>query len=671
MELIQEKLVEWLQTGLNNYQNQLKFKLFLTLGDYKNAYRVGYEIERNTYGIVDFLPATLLPIPNVNMFETSANVEFAIDIDTAERDTDGSYLPIKQILKTLNGFAREKNASPFYLQADEVQYQVVPLFELADDQEISMQTSDMGEIIPVGFSVRFVVTENIANGNSYELYINDKEINFEQLTLTKARVVNQYSFSEEGNTKGESLQGTFGIDFVMPQFLDEQTDAIVKDLCGANNALINNVKLLVPNANGEKTTNFYTMKYGNETATIVRSSNVGINVGLYEAKPYSLQIIQDGKVELQCVRLSSQNPFSQPNEIIAENGNLYFKDIIKITVESIAGGYQISSCKINGQPYNFGDEITVDSNIIVELETEPLETYKLTISAEHAIVLCERISSLNSSASIGPLQNGAEIYEGDVLKIMAYGEVNYNVDSILINNIALEEPQITVTGNITVTCQTTYYEPYTLTLQLTNATAIINRSYSPYLGATIGEITANDSIYHGDILSFNVLANTGKELASITITSQITGAQVPYENNSNYTVNHNVLFTADAGEWITVITNKTVNPLTYSSDIGGYVGDIPVDGLITGRKMRFNGYAVCMPGNIQINKTNIIFGENEYDTLIFSQTIYDGTGEVSAELELDLMPVTKQNNLTYSNYTSNTAGGNFQSLRINKLEQWV
>lgn len=670
MELIQEKLVEWLQTGLNNYQNQLKFKLFLTLGDYKNAYRVGNEIERNTYGIVDFLPATLLPIPNVNMFETSANVEFAIDIDTAERDTDGSYLPIKQILKTLNGFAREKNASPFYLQADEVQYQVVPLFELADDQEISMQTSDMGEIIPVGFSVRFVVTENIANGNSYELYINDKEINFEQLTLTKARVVNQYSFSEEGNTKGESLQGTFGIDFVMPQFLDDPTDAIVKDLCGSNNALINNVKLLVPNANGEKTTNFYTMKYGNETATIVRSSNVGINVGLYEAKPYSLQIIQDGNVELQCVRLYSQNPFSQPNEIIAENGNLYFKDIIKITVESIAGGYQVSSCKINGEPYNFGDEITVDSNIIVELDTEPLETYKLTISAEHAIILCERISSLNSAANIGPLQNNADIFEGDILKISSEAEINYTVDEIFVNSEELTSEQITVSGNITITCETTYYEPLTLTLQTNNVSVTIERLSSLYPAAGIGNISASDSIYAGDVLTFDVVADTGKEISEITITSTQTGAQIPYENNSNYIVEENVLFTADAGEWILLENNRTILPLTYSEDDGGYEGTIAIDGLVVGRKLRFSGYASYIPNNQQISKNNVTFATNESDNLVFSQEIFNSTGETAAEIELTIM-LQSNNALTYRNYTTNGDEGHFQELHITKLEQWV
>ncbi len=670
MELIQEKIVEWLETGLNSYQENLKFKLFLTLGDYKNAYRIGNEVERRTYGIVDFLPATLLPIPNINMFETTANIEFAVNIDTLDIDVDGNYNSIKEILKVVNGFAREKNANPFYLQADDFQYQIVPLFELADDQEIAMQTSDMGEIIPIGFSARFVVTENIANGNSYELFINNNEINFEQLTLTKTRVVNQYSFPEDGNTKGEALQGTIGIDFVMPQFLNEQTDAILNDLCGNYNGLINNVKLLVPNANGEKTVNFFTMKYGNETATVVKSSNVGLNVGLYETKPYTLQIIQDGNVTLKCIRLSSQNPFSQQNEIVLENGDLYFKDVIKITVENITGGYQISSCKVNGQIYNFGDEIIVNENIIVELETEPLETYKLTISAEHANILCERISSFNSAASLGVLQDDADIYEGDVIKISSEAEINYSVDEIFINDEELMGEQITVSGDITITCKTTYYEPLTLTLQVNNVSVTIKRLSSPYPDAEIGNISASASIYAGDVLTFDVVADAGKEINEITITSTQTGGQIPYENNSNYTVARNVLFTADAGEWILLENNKTILPLTYSEDAGGYEGTISVEGLAASGRLRFTGYAVYMPNNQEISKNNVIFATHEGDNLVFSQEIFGSTGETVAQIELTIL-LRSNNALTYFNYTSNGNEGHFQELHITKLEQWV
>ncbi len=684
MDLIQEQIVKWLQEGLNDYQNELIFKIFLTLGDYNESKREGNDVKKYVNGIADFLPAVLLPIPKVNMFETTANIEFAVNIDTAEIDESGNYIQVKQILSAINGFAREKNAFPFFLTADATQYQVIPLFELADDQIIAMETSDSGEIIPVGFSIRFVVTENIANGNSYELFINNNEINFEQMTITKSRTVNQYSFPEDGNTKGETLQGSLGIDFVMPQFLDEQTDAIISDICGNSNAVINNVKLLIPNKDGEKTTAFYTMKYGNGTATVVRSSNVGINVGLFETNPYTFSIVQDGNVEIECKRISSQNPFCIENEIVKENGALYYQDKIVFTLKSIAGGYSVSSCKVNGADYSFGNEIIVDSDIVLEIATEAMESYTLTITSTGATISCARISSLNSAAPLTELQSGAAIYEGDVLNITGVPDDNYTLDEILVNSQELSSSQITVAGNTVITTETTYYQPFSMSFELTNCSVIVNRVSSSFSRATLGQISTNASVYEGDVLTFNLNADEGKEIDenSVYITNP-TSSFPPiqkYAVGTNYTVGaKDITLQGDAGTWVVLQQNTNWGSFDVSDDPGGYTFERQVAGLQAGRKMRFSGYAnggwrtnTSSPFNSWSSETltNRIFGEVEGDDLVFSFSMLDEYGEIAVEASLTLFPTTKNDYISLNTYATDIEKGHINTLRVTKLEQW-
>lgn len=281
MELIQREVIQDLENGLNSIQNDLDFKFFLALGDYIEAYRVNNSVIDYVQGIARFLPTTLLPIPNVNMFQTTAEIEIAISIDSADVDDEGNYNLFNKVISIINSFAQQKQAQAYFKEIDNKNYQIIPLFTLPTNDAVVMNTSDLGEIIPINFSVEFIITENLVNSNSYKLYIDEKEINFETLTLSRIRVADQYSIKGLANTESAVLQNGLSIDLTLPQFLSEECDNLVNDLFDGDNNEAHYVRIEVPTVVGNKIYN-YIMIYGNTQGTIQRSSNVGINLSLVQ-----------------------------------------------------------------------------------------------------------------------------------------------------------------------------------------------------------------------------------------------------------------------------------------------------------------------------------------------------------------------------------------------------
>lgn len=281
--MINETLIKRIQEGLNALNTGYNFKIFTALGDYQDAYRVGNKKINTLNGVARFLPATLLPIPSVKMYRQVAEIEFAVDVDTADIDNDGNYKTIKTLVEALTEYSTNNQAIPYYEEIDGVKTQILPMFTLPTNDIVVMESSNCGEVVPISFSVEFIITENIANANSYGLTINGKDINFEQMVITKQRTANQYAYKGSGNTKGKVIQGSIGIDVVMPQFLDEQTDLIISDIVGDTNNTIWTVALTTPTSTGN-VTKTYKMTSGNGNITAVKTSNVGINFSLFEIR---------------------------------------------------------------------------------------------------------------------------------------------------------------------------------------------------------------------------------------------------------------------------------------------------------------------------------------------------------------------------------------------------
>ena len=287
--MILDEILQEIETGLNENTKGYTFKIFSNLGDYKDAYRVVNTIESNVYGIGRNLPIELLPLANVNMYRMNVEIEFAINVDTAQIDDDGNYVDLDEIIDIINNYASTSNAVPFTVTTTTETYQVLPVFTLPNvSDSVVMETSDLGEIIPVSFSVDCLITEGLVNSNSYQLVIDGNNINFEGLTFTKQRTANQYTYRGSSNTKTNIIQSAIGIDVTMPQFLNEGNDIIVKDLIGDKNNTIHTVDLTVPLSDGNSVQRYY-MTFGNGNITVQKGSNVGLNFSLVEYPAKSLQ----------------------------------------------------------------------------------------------------------------------------------------------------------------------------------------------------------------------------------------------------------------------------------------------------------------------------------------------------------------------------------------------
>ena len=127
---------------------------------------------------------------------------------------------------------------------------------------------------------------------------------------------------------------------------------------------------------------------------------------------------------------------------------LKYGDKLVITVTASTGS-TITKLKVNNKNYTSGTEITVDTDIAVEV-VSTLNTYDLTITpADHT--------------SITVTRGGTEVHAGhdkisygDTLLVSATADEGYQITALTINDVDYVGDQtVTVTGNVTVTTTAT------------------------------------------------------------------------------------------------------------------------------------------------------------------------------------------------------------------------
>ena len=122
---------------------------------------------------------------------------------------------------------------------------------------------------------------------------------------------------------------------------------------------------------------------------------------------------------------------------------LKYGDKLVITVTASTGS-TITKLKVNGKDYTSGTEITVDTDIAVEV-VSTLNTYNLTLTpAEHTTITVTRGGDAVEAGT------GVLTY-GDTILISADAEEGYMLTALTINGLDyVGNQQITVTGNVAV-----------------------------------------------------------------------------------------------------------------------------------------------------------------------------------------------------------------------------
>ena len=122
---------------------------------------------------------------------------------------------------------------------------------------------------------------------------------------------------------------------------------------------------------------------------------------------------------------------------------LKYGDKLTITVTASTGS-TITKLQVNGKDYASGTEITVDTDIAVEV-VSTLNTYNLTLTpAEHTTITVTRGGDVVEAGT------GVLTY-GDTILISADASEGYMLTALTINNVDyIGNQQITVTGNVAV-----------------------------------------------------------------------------------------------------------------------------------------------------------------------------------------------------------------------------
>lgn len=146
-------------------------------------------------------------------------------------------------------------------------------------------------------------------------------------------------------------------------------------------------------------------------------------------------------------------------------------------------------------------------------------------------------------------------------------------------------------------------------------TVAVNRTSSPYAGASTGVLSSGATVYHGDVLSVTYVAKTGftlvdKGATSITVSGNVTSSNIYAKAYANW-------YTASwsTGTGYTITVNRTSSPYagsstgTLSSGAKVYYGDV-----LSITYTANTGYTLSSSGSTNITVTGDVTSSNIYAT---------------------------------------------------------
>lgn len=173
-------------------------------------------------------------------------------------------------------------------------------------------------------------------------------------------------------------------------------------------------------------------------------------------------------------------------------------------------------------------------------------------------ITVKRTSSPNAGASSDTLSSGEAVYHGDVLSISYAASTGYTLTNS-------GSTAITVTGNVTSSdiYASAKVNSYTVSWASDDCYFLsVNRTSSPYAGASLGELGNGESIYYGDDLSVSYWGATGYSvtdhgITSITVTGDVTSSDI-YASTKVNSYTYNVVYKSSNG------TNLGSTTVTYN-----------------------------------------------------------------------------------------------------------
>ena len=269
----------------------------------------------------------------------------------------------------------------------------------------------------------------------------------------------------------------------------------------------------------------HSSKVGGKRAVTISCSTT-IHARLYQSSSAYTDVTGEGSISVTSITLYTLTKDERTGSSITVNNTtvdtmnlasgalVASGDVLTISF-SVDDGYNLDKHTVNDNPFISGNTHIVSGDVSVK-SSASLKSYTLTIGANTG-------STIMVTRGDTALNNGDTIYHFDVITITFGAEIGYNLGEHTVNN----EPFIsgnahTVKGAVSVYSSASL-KSYKLTI---NSDAHSNISVKRN-----GTAFSGDTIYHFDVLSITVTANSGYKIKSAEIngTSLIPNVENSYD----------------------------------------------------------------------------------------------------------------------------------------------
>ena len=280
-----KELVSKIQGDLNALITNKEFAIFTDVGEYKKAYREegSNRIDRFINGVAEMVSQTILPIKNLQVVTESVRISFLVDMDIADKDSDGNYVEVINIREILEKYISQANGKPYYL-TNGATFEITPTFN-GVTVGVATQMSPIGNVLPIYLDFSCVIVESGINTNNVQILVNGENMFYTDYSITRTRTAETNMFAKEKSSKTAIQANSISIQLKMPLLDTNESKNIEEDVWdGGQNEAICLERYRIDESGDEKFYHAYIMVLGNNSETGTLGQNIGQVVDFVEGK---------------------------------------------------------------------------------------------------------------------------------------------------------------------------------------------------------------------------------------------------------------------------------------------------------------------------------------------------------------------------------------------------
>ena len=271
---------------LNSYGSEINksFKIFADEGELKKAVKeYGKQPKEFTNGIAEIISSTLTPIRGIRLNTYAVQLTMYVDLAMDGFNEDKESLNLIALRDLFTKITEDNNGKTEFVKIDGISYSQ----SMTVGYPTNGTKSEVGYIsdcLPIYWTFNLAMFEDGVNANDCKLIVNNVDIPFTRMVLTRQRTAEQNNFSKDSSTKTIMQMNGLSIDIVMPALKNNNvSNSIMLDvLKGGNRAL--SVRLETPMGD-----TMFIGTFGNTQASLDIATNVGYNVSIVESKENILE----------------------------------------------------------------------------------------------------------------------------------------------------------------------------------------------------------------------------------------------------------------------------------------------------------------------------------------------------------------------------------------------